>query len=127
MTSDSVFLEGMRFYAFHGVHAEERVLGQRFLVDVEVKIDLRTAGEHDDLSQTISYSTIYNHVREIVEGPPRQLIEAVAEEIATVLLDRYPIHEVVVTVRKPEVPLRGAMLAAAGVRIRRDRGSGSSA
>jgi len=35
------------------------------------------------------------------------LIEAVAEEIAAVLLIHFPIHDVTVTVRKPEVPLRG--------------------
>jgi len=49
------------------------------------------------------------------------LIEAVAEEIAAVLLIHFPIHDVTVTVRKPEVPLRGALLAAAGVRVTRYR------
>ena len=114
---DTVFLEGMQFYAYHGVNLEERALGQRFLVDVELAADLRAAGESDDLDQTLNYSAVYKEVRAIVEGPPRALLETVAEEIAAVLLTRFPATRVTVTVRKPEVALKGAMLRAAGVRV----------
>jgi dihydroneopterin aldolase len=118
---DTVFLEGMRFYAYHGVNPEERTQGQRFRVDIELSADLRTAGRSDDLRDTINYSAVYKRVRDIVEGPPRALIEAVAEEIAMTLLDEFDASQVVVTVRKPEVALRGAMLDASGVRITRSR------
>ena len=114
---DTVFLEGMQFYAYHGVNLEERALGQRFLVDVELAADLRAAGESDDLDQTLNYSAVYKEVRAIVEGPPRALLETVDEEIAAVLLTRFPATRVTVTVRKPEVALKGAMLRAAGVRV----------
>lgn len=114
---DTVFLEGMQFYAYHGVNPEERSLGQRFLIDVELSTSLRAAGRSDDLNDTINYSAAYKRIRAIVEGPPRSLIEAVAEEIATTLLNEFPATGVIVTVRKPEVALRGAMLGAAGVRI----------
>ncbi|HET7034934.1 MAG TPA: dihydroneopterin aldolase [Thermomicrobiaceae bacterium] len=114
---DTVFLDGMQFYAYHGVNPEERSLGQRFLVDVELAADLRAAGESDDLAQTINYSAVYQQVRAIVEGPPRALLEAVAEEIAGALLARFPASSVTVTVRKPEVALKGAILRAAGVRV----------
>jgi dihydroneopterin aldolase len=118
---DTVFLEGMRFYGYHGVNPEERTLGQRFRVDVELTADLRAAGRSDDLRDTINYSAVYKRVRAIVEGPPRALIEAVAEEIAMALLDEFAASRVVVTVQKPEVALRGAMLDASGVRIERSR------
>ena len=76
----------------------------------------------DDLSQTINYSAVYKRVRAIVEGSPRDLIEAVAEEIARVLLADFPAaRAVTVIVRKPEVALKGAILDAAGVRIHRLR------
>lgn len=114
---DVVFLEGLQFYGYHGVNAEERSLGQRFLVDVELTTDLRAAGRADDLTQTVNYSLVYKRVQTIVEGPPLNLIEAVAEEIATALMADFPVSSVTVTVRKPEVALRGAMLRAAGVRI----------
>ena len=119
---DEVFLDGLRFYAYHGVNPEERTQGQRFGVDVRLATDLREAGRTDDLERTISYSAVYKRVRAIVEGPPRDLIEAVAEEIASALLAEFPrARAVTVTVRKPEVALKGAILDAAGVRIHRTR------
>lgn len=125
--SDVVFLKGLRFYGFHGVHSEERALGQRFVLDVELEVDLRQAGRSDALVDTTSYSAVYKRVRAIVEGPPRQLIESVAEEVATVLLAEFPLVTAVsVTVHKPEAPIKGAMLDSAGVRIRRQR-SGQTA
>ena len=121
---DDVFLEGLRFYAYHGVNPEERAAGQRFTVDVSLSGDLREAGRSDDLARTINYSAAYKRVRAIVEGPPRDLIETVAEEIAAALLADFPLADSVsVTVRKPEVALKGAILEAAGVRIRRARHS----
>ena len=120
--TDEILLEGMRFYAYHGVNPEERALGQRFTVDVAVAVDLRRAGQSDDLAHTVSYSAVYKMVRAIVEGEPRQLIEAVAEEIASVVLTEFPpVAHITVTVRKPEVPMKGSMLDAAGVRIARSR------
>ena len=114
---DVVFLEGLQFYGYHGVDSEERSLGQRFLVDVELTTDLRAAGQADDLTQTVNYSLVYTRVQTIVEGPPHNLIETVAEELATALLADFPASSVTVVVRKPEVGLRGATLRAAGVRI----------
>lgn len=120
--SDEIFLEAVCFYGYHGVNPEERVQGQRFVVDIRLETDLRVAGATDDLAQTINYSAVYKQVKTIVEGTPRDLIEAVAEDIATVLLgDFAAATAVTVTVRKPQVALRGAILGAAGVRIHRKR------
>jgi dihydroneopterin aldolase len=119
---DEVFLEGLRFYAYHGNNPEERVQGQRFVVDVRLWADLRAAGATDDLDQTINYSAVYRQVRQIVEGEPRNLVEAVASQIAETLLTEFAaIQAVTVTVRKPEVAIKGAILDAAGVRIHRRR------
>ncbi len=123
---DAILLEGMRFYAYHGVNPEERALGQRFIVDIALAVDLRKAGLSDDLADTVSYSAVFKLVRRTVEGEPRKLIEAVAEAIATgILADFAPVTRVTVTVRKPEAPLRGAMLDTAGVRLTRERFSRS--
>ena len=120
--TDAVFLEGLRFYAYHGVNPEERAQGQRFIVDVRLATDLREAGLTDHLGRTINYSAAYKRIRAIVEGPPRDLVEAVAEEIAQALLADFPAAlSVTVTVRKPEVALKGAILDAAGISILRVR------
>ena len=121
---DEIFLEGLRFYGYHGVNPEERVLGQRFVVDVSISLDLHQPGASDQLDDTVSYSDLYKLVRGIVEGEPRQLLEAVAEAIASAVFQAFPpVLAVSVTLRKPEAPLKGAILDAAGVRIVRSRAS----
>lgn len=122
MTSDEIFLEGMRFYAYHGVNPEERTRGQRFVVDVVVEADVAQAAQTDDLTKTVNYSRLFQLVREIVEGEPKDLIESVAEEIATRVFGEFErADRVTVTVRKPGVAIKGSILDAAGVRIRRSR------
>ena len=120
---DRIRLNDMAFYGYHGVLPEERTLGQRFVVDVELRVDLRLAGVADDLTKTVNYAEAYAAVRDIVTGPPFQLIEAVAERIAERLLAAHPsVQSVAVGVRKPEVPIAGSILGSAEVRIERDRG-----
>ncbi len=113
--SDRVFLEGLIFYAYHGMNAEENTLGQRFIVDVSLTRDLRAAGASDDLARTTSYSAVYKQVRAIVESGPYQLIETVAEKIAAGVLDAHPAVETVsVRVRKPDVPIKGSIFTPTG-------------
>ena len=118
---DRIILKGMAFYGFHGVREEERRKGQVFTVDVEVCGDFQRAGRTDHLEDTIDYSEIFREIRAAVEGPPMNLLEAVAEEIAKRLLSRDGILEVRVEVRKPHVHLRGAVLKYAAVSIERRR------
>ena len=124
MQGDKILLEGMEFYAYHGVNESEKTQGQRFIVDVEMVTDLSRASESDDLRDTVNYSRVYRLVKEIVEGPSRDLIEAVAGEIAGRVLEGFPVEQVRVRVSKPDVPLKGAKLRGAAVEITRRRDSG---
>jgi dihydroneopterin aldolase len=122
MTEDRIQLEGMNFTGYHGTLPAERELGQRFVVDVELRCDLRAAGERDDLTLTVDYSEVYRATREIVEGPPVSLTESVAERIASTILATQPRVEAVrVTVRKPNVRLGDTVLAGSAVEIVRYR------
>ncbi len=121
---DCIILKGMMFYGFHGVGEEERRKGQVFTVDVEVGGDYAQAGRTDRLEDTIDYSEVYREIRAVVEGSPRNLLEAVAEEIAQRLLAHDGVREVRIEVRKPHVRLRGGVLDYAAVSIeRRQTGS----
>lgn len=107
---DKLILRGLMFHGFHGVKPEERTLGQKFLIDVDAWMDLQAAGKSDCLSDTISYTEIYRIVKEIVEGPPQNLLESVAQLIASTTLSKYPqISAVRVKVGKPHVAVPGPL------------------
>ena len=119
--SDKIILEGMAFYGYHGAREEERRLGQRFLVDVELTADLAPAGKSDRLDDTLDYGEAYKVVRAVLEGPSKNLLEALAEEVAGRLLDALPAQAVRVRIKKPGVPIKGAILAHSAVEIYRHR------
>lgn len=118
---DRILLEGMQFYGYHGVNPEERVLGQRYVVDLAADLDLSRAGATDRLEDTVSYSHIYRTVRTVMEGEPRNLLESAAQAIAARLLAEFPIDAVSVTVKKPNPPVRGSSIELAAVQIHRSR------
>ena len=123
---DQIILQGMQFYGYHGVNPEERVLGQRYVVDLTVDLDLRRAGASDRLEDTVSYSHIYRSVRAVMEGEPRNLLESAAEAIADRVLTEFPVDSVSVTVKKPSPPIRGSAIELAAVRVHRTRGQTSA-
>ena len=118
MSDDRILMRGLAFYGYHGVMPEERRLGQRFIVDIDVSVPLDAAGRTDDLAASVDYAAVLADVRTIVEGPPLKLVEAVAERIAAKILSSYAVDAVRVRVRKPDVPL-AAVLDYVGVEITR--------
>ena len=122
MSQDKIRLEGMVFYGHHGVTPAEREVGQRFVVDLEVERDLSVAGASDNLEDTVNYTQIYRVVKEIVEGPSHNLLESLAHDIAQRVLEQFPIEAVMVGVKKPNPPIKGAVLSGASVEIYRRRG-----
>ena len=118
---DKFILTGIEIFGHHGDLPEERKLGQKFLVDLEMNLDLSVAGKSDDLSDTVDYSKILELTEKIVGGEPKNLIEAVAEEIAKkILLDFPKVESVKVVSHKPNAPLKIKYLDAA-VEIFRER------
>jgi 7,8-dihydroneopterin aldolase/epimerase/oxygenase len=119
---DRIILEGMVFYGRHGVLPAERELGQAFVVDVELGLDLRPAGLSDDLSKTVDYGEVHRLAKQVVEGEPAGLTETVAERIANATLEEHPLVEVVrVKVKKPNVRLGDTVLDGSAVQIVRRR------
>ena len=118
---DRILLEGMQFYGYHGVNPEERVLGQRYVVDLTADLDLSLAGTTDRLEDTVSYSHIYRAVRSVMEGEPRNLLESAAQAIADIVLAQFPVDSVSVTVKKPNPPVRSSSIELAAVQIHRQR------
>ncbi len=118
--SDKILLCGAQFFARHGVGDAERQVGGRYTVDVEVEYDLGLAGTSDLIADTISYSQVYDRVRELVERRSFRLVEALADAIAQDLLAHFPAPSVRVRVMKTPPPIAG-VVAAAGVEVVRAR------
>lgn len=106
---DYIHLREMQFFGYHGVLAEENVLGQRFKATVSLAVDIQKAGETDELGDTVSYVGVYDICKEVMEGKPYKLIEAVAETIAAQILSAYEgqVFGCKVEVIKPDPPIPG--------------------
>lgn len=117
---DKIILCGAQFHGKHGVSPEERVVGGRIIVDVEVEYDLVRAGVSDDIADTISYSDVFKTVRHLVEDTESLLLEALARKIADALFENFPVDAATIYVRKQPPPIRG-VVESAGVKIYRVR------
>ncbi len=106
---DKIAVQGIQFFARHGVTPAEREVGQRFVVDVELRLDLTRAGASDRLEDTVNYVAVHDLVQAIGRGAPVSLLEALAERIARAALQRFGPAEVTVRVRKPAPPIDGIM------------------
>jgi dihydroneopterin aldolase len=120
MPSDLIRLRGLEVFAHHGVLAEERQIGQRFVVDVDLSVDLAAAGKSDDLGQTVDYGALTERVQSVVAGERWNLIERVAQRVAEIAFEFDGVASVTVTVHKPEAPI-SADFADISVRITRHR------
>lgn len=105
MTEDLLTLSGLRARAHHGVFEHERQDGQEFVIDVQVWLDSSPAAASDDLAQTVHYGILAEEVVAAVERDPVDLIETVAERIATVVLAHPPVLRTRVTLHKPFAPI----------------------
>jgi len=118
--ADKIILRGAQFHGKHGVSPEERVVGGRIIVDVEVELDVERAGRSDCLADTVSYSDVFKTVRHLVEDTESELLETLAVQITDALLERFDIDAVTVYVRKQPPPIRG-VVESAGIEITRSR------
>ena len=122
MAPDTISLVGIILYGYHGARPEERTLGQRFVVDVDLEADLRSAAAADALDLTVNYSEVYALVAELVQGEPVNLLETLGERIARAVLERFPqVQRARVRVAKPGVAIAGSVLREAAVTVIRTR------
>jgi dihydroneopterin aldolase len=117
---DRIELRGLRARGRHGALPAERELGQEFVVDVSLGIDLAPAAANDDLSRTVDYGSLASRLVAVVEGEPVNLIETLAQRLAAVCLEDAAVAEAEVTVHKPSAPVPHPFTDVA-VRIRRSR------
>ncbi|MFD0674789.1 dihydroneopterin aldolase [Cohnella sp. GCM10027633] len=119
---DRMLLKRMVFFGYHGVIPEENRLGQKYYVDLDMRLDLDKAARSDDVNDTVNYAEVHALVKAIVEGPHVKLIETLAQKIASALLGTYTsIIEATVSVTKPNPPF-DITFDGVTVELRRRRG-----
>ncbi|MCU5747020.1 dihydroneopterin aldolase [Staphylococcus sp. SQ8-PEA] len=106
--SDIIFLNGLEFYGYHGALEAENDLGQIFTVNIELKVDLKRAGETDNVEDTVNYGEVYEDVKAVMEGDPVNLLEHLAELIAKRINSHYNrVVETTVNITKQNPPIPG--------------------
>ena len=106
-----IALEGMKFRAFHGMYAAERILGSDFILDVFVQAHTDVAAAADDVAATVNYETLFQICR-MEMGEPRNLIETLVEGIIQGIQYQFPsIQAMWVRVKKCHPPLGGRVAA----------------
>ena len=124
--ADRIELRGLTVRGRHGVFEHERAAGQDFVIDITLWIDLAAAAASDDLSDTYDYGALAQRAAGIVAGPPRNLIETVAGEIAEDVMNDERVHAVEVVVHKPQAPISQTFADVAVVARRSRRGGRGS-
>lgn len=107
MPSDILRLNKMIFHAYHGYWEEERQVGQRFEVDVELLIDVQRAAASDNIRDTVDLYKVYQAVERVMTKNSFKLIETLTHVIADTLLQEFHLPQVHVRVRKPNSPVPG--------------------
>lgn len=107
MAKNIILLEGMKFYACHGVLKQEKILGNQYTIDLKVYLDFSRASQTDNLEDTVSYATIYTIVKKEMEIPSN-LLEHVAGRIIKKITDFSPaIKKVKIKLSKHNPPVGG--------------------
>jgi 7,8-dihydroneopterin aldolase/epimerase/oxygenase len=118
--SGRISLEGLEFHAYHGVYPHERDSGNWFEVDVAIETDFTSGAQHDELSGTVNYETVFKLVKEEMEKPSK-LLETVAENIVTSILTSLPsVATIDVKLSKLNPPI-GGKCRKASIQISRQR------
>ena len=107
-----IALEGMKFYAYHGVYEAEKLIGTDYVVDVYVQTIIALAAKTDQLEATVNYESVFQ-ICKMEMQQPRQLIETVVAGIVKGIKNQFPnMMALKVRVKKLNPPLGGRVDAA---------------
>jgi 7,8-dihydroneopterin aldolase/epimerase/oxygenase len=119
--SDSVFINGLVLHAYHGVMPHEAKVGQAFVLDLVLDINLANAAKSDKVADTVSYDAVTGAVSRTFTAKRYRLLEAAAGAVADAILEGFPkVTQVRVIVRKPHAPV-AAVFDDVGVSLVRSR------
>jgi len=116
--TDTIFVGDLRVETVIGIWDWERRIRQTVSIDLELAADIRQAAATDNIDDALNYKAVAKRVQQFVGESNFQLVESLAEKIATLILEEFPVPSVQVRVNKPGA-IRGARDV--GVLIRRSK------
>lgn len=117
---DHVFIEGLEIDALIGIYDWERRVRQTLVFDLEMAFDNRVPAASDDIADTLNYKDVSRRIEDFVAQSGFGLVETLAERVAAIVLDEFPVRRLRLKLSKPGA-VRGAR--AVGVVIERSRGA----
>ena len=100
---DTVFIKGLTLYTLIGVYEFERHEKQRIIVDLEMQCDLRKACDTDNVDDTVDYGKIAERLADVAEHASYQLLEALGDDMAGVVLNNFAVNSLKLTINKPDI------------------------
>ena len=117
-----IVIEEMEFYAFHGHYKEEQIVGNRFLVDLELETDLAAPAKSDQLDDAVNYQQAYQLITNEMQRTKSNLLENIGKRILDALFNKMDgIEKATVKIRKMNPPMGGA-IRSVGVTMSRKHG-----
>lgn len=118
---DKIYLKDIEIFANHGVFSQEKDLGQKFILSIELSLDIKEPATTCDLTKSVHYGELCHKVIDVFKEESLDLIESVVNKVANFILDTYPMVKAVrVLLKKPWAPI-GRHLDYAAVEINRER------
>jgi FolB domain-containing protein len=116
MSRDTIVIEKLELWTNIGVPDAERATPQRLAATLVLEPARGVQDLRDDIARSIDYAHVAKAVQDLAKAKPRRLLETLVEEIASLIVTRYPVSAVEVLVRKYILPDAESVL----VRIRRE-------
>lgn len=111
-----IFLKEIRCYAYHGVAPQENLIGNEYVIDLKLKVDISQASQTDEVADTVSYADVHELIKAEM-AVPSKLLEHVGGRMATKLFEAFPsIEEIELRLSKRNPPM-GADIDTAGIEI----------
>lgn len=118
---DKIIIHGLEFFGYHGVNEDEKLKGQRFILDLDVVIEtFNNAAAFDKLEFTVDYCRLLEKIRTVMEDERHELLETLGVRIANLLLEESLVTEIKLKIKKPDAPAVG-VFEYVGVEIIRRR------
>ena len=117
-----IVIEAMEFYAFHGHYQEEQIVGNRFLVDLEMEANLAAPASSDNLDEAVNYQKAYQIIKNEMRRTKSNLLENIGKRILDALdAEMEGIEKTTIRIRKLNPPM-GGPIKSVGITLSREKG-----